>query len=80
MNLKSTFRSLTASIAFAAVLSSAGPAFAQEASDDGESLTEIIVTAQRRAENQKDVPISVATLQGDALAAVSGAGADVRAL
>ena len=80
MNLKSTFRSLTASIAFAAVLSSASPAFAQEASDDGESLTEIIVTAQRRAENQKDVPISVATLQGDALAAVSGAGADVRAL
>ena len=61
------------------VLATSAPALAQDAAED-EGLGEIIVTAQRRAENQKDVPISVATLGGDTLQAVSGAGADIRAL
>lgn len=56
----------------------AAPALAQSAEDEG--LQEIIVTAQRVSENQKDVPISVAALNGDALAAATGAGADIRAL
>jgi iron complex outermembrane recepter protein len=80
MRFKPILRSASTAFAFAMVLANAGPAFAQAATDDGDGLTEIIVTAQRRAENQKDVPISVATLRGDTLSAVSGAGADIRAL
>ena len=60
----------------------AAPALAQDAAataEDG-ALGEIIVTAQRRAENLQDIPLSVATLGGDTLAAVTGAGADVRSL
>ncbi len=79
MRLSSIFRHSAASIALVTALGVAAPAFAQEAADD-DGLTDIIVTAQRREENQKDVPISVATLRGDALAAVSGSGADIRAL
>jgi iron complex outermembrane receptor protein len=60
-------------------LATAAPALAQDAAED-EGLAEIIVTAQRREENLKDVPISIATLGGDTLAAVSGAGADIRSL
>ena len=80
MRPTSIFRTAAASIAFAAVLTNAGPALAQSASADDDALSDIIVTAQRRAENQKDVPISVATVRGDTLAAVSGSGADIRAL
>ena len=80
MRPTSILRTAAASIAFAAVLVNAGPALAQSASADDDALSDIIVTAQRRAENQKDVPISVATVRGDTLAAVSGSGADVRAL
>ncbi len=79
MRRTAIFRTAAASIAFVAVLANAGPAFAQSASDD-EALSDIIVTAQRREENQKDVPISVATVRGDTLAAISGSGADIRAL
>ncbi|MFM5885176.1 MAG: TonB-dependent receptor, partial [Novosphingobium sp.] len=67
--------SAMAALALSAV---AAPAFAQSADDDG--LQEIIVTAQRVSENQKDVPVSVATISGDALAAATGGGADIRAL
>ncbi len=80
MRPTSILRTAAASIAFAAVLANAGPALAQSASADDDALSDIIVTAQRRAENQKDVPISVATVRGDTLAAVSGSGADIRAL
>ncbi len=74
--------SLAASTAFAAI--AAGGAAAQTgpapaaANDSG--LADIIVTAQRRSENLQDVPVSVATLGGETLAAVSGGGADIRAL
>ncbi|HEX4848120.1 MAG TPA: TonB-dependent receptor, partial [Novosphingobium sp.] len=80
MRFTSTLRTATASFALAASLATAAPALAQDNAEDGEGLSEIIVTAQRREENQKDVPISVATVRGDALAAVSGSGADIRAL
>jgi len=70
---------LLLSLSAIAVGATSAPAFAQEASDDAR-LDEIIVTAQRREENLQDVPVSVATLGGDTLAAVSGAGADIRAL
>lgn len=70
---------------FAAALlgSAAAPAFAQEtpatpgakASED-----EVVVTAQRREERLKDVPVSVAAIGGDRLDLVQSGGNDIRAL
>ncbi len=76
---------LVASAAVLAIgtsLFTAAPAMAQAADSagSGDTLDAIIVTAQRREENQQDVPISIATLGGETLAAISGAGADIRAL
>ena len=76
---------LVASAAVLAIgtsLFTAAPALAQAAdsASSGDTLDAIIVTAQRRAEDQQDVPISIATLGGETLAAISGAGADIRAL
>jgi len=79
MKLAATLRHSSAAIAIFLSLGAA-PAFAQDAAAEPEGLQDIIVTAQRVSENQKDVPISIATLGGDALQAVSGAGADIRAL
>ncbi|MFM5913155.1 MAG: TonB-dependent receptor [Chakrabartia godavariana] len=79
MRIHATFSHTTAALALMAVFATAAPAHAQEAGDS-DKLTDIIVTAQRRSENQKDVPISVATVGGETLQAVSGAGADIRAL
>lgn len=50
------------------------PAHAQSASagpgaDAGTAIQEIVVTAQRRSENLQDVPVSMAVLSGDQLAA-----------
>ncbi len=70
---------LLLSLSAIAVVATSAPAFAQESGDEAR-LGEIIVTAQRREENLQDVPVSVATLGGETLAAVSGAGADIRAL
>jgi iron complex outermembrane receptor protein len=47
------------------------PAFAQDAEPAGEGSDEIIVTAQRRAQNIQDVPISVTALSGETLEARS---------
>jgi iron complex outermembrane receptor protein len=47
----------------------ASPGRAQTAPvDDGDRLTEIVVTAQRRAENLQTVPIAVTAINGEALA------------
>jgi iron complex outermembrane recepter protein len=43
------------------------PAYAQEPAEDGLALQEIIVTAQKRAENVQDVPVTVSVLTGDQL-------------
>ncbi|NJS13947.1 MAG: hypothetical protein HC788_04175 [Sphingopyxis sp.] len=51
----------------------AAPAVAQDAATDDGALVDIIVTAQRREENLQDIPLSVATVSGDTLAAVTGA-------
>lgn len=57
--------------AFAAMCAP-GMASAQDSSSaEGAGSNEIVVTAQRRAERQVDVPISVATLGGDQLEAAS---------
>ncbi len=70
---------LLLSLSAIAVAATSAPAFAQQSTDEAR-LDEIIVTAQRREENLQDVPVSVATLGGETLAAVTGAGADIRAL
>jgi iron complex outermembrane receptor protein len=69
-------------LAIGTSLFTAAPAMAQvaDSASSGDTLDAIIVTAQRRAEDQQDVPISIATLGGETLAAISGAGADIRAL
>jgi iron complex outermembrane receptor protein len=79
MSISATLRHTTALAAVGLILAGASPALAQ-AADENEGLGEIIVTAQRREENQQKVPISVATVSGATLDAVSGAGADIRAL
>jgi len=43
-------------------------------------LGTVTVTAERKAENIQDVPISVTTMSGDALNALTATGADVRVL
>ncbi|HEY2399531.1 MAG TPA: hypothetical protein VGI23_04205, partial [Steroidobacteraceae bacterium] len=48
-----------------AVASAVQPAMA--ADDASESLGEVVVTAQRREQNQRDVPISLTTFSGDAV-------------
>ena len=46
----------------------------------GGQLETVIVTAQRRAENIKDVPMSIATVKGDKLDVLTSGAADIRFL
>ena len=55
----------------------AGSALAQE--QEGQ-LEEVTVTAERRAENVRDVPSSISTVSGEDLAVLSTGGQDVRLL
>ena len=63
------------------------PAFAQATGDTDtpvtdaeEGVAEIVVTAQRRSENLQDIPLSVATINDETLAAINSGGSDVRGL
>ena len=73
-----SFRPLARACAqtLAAAALAAGTAQAQEAGQ----LEEVIVTAQRRAENMQDVPISVSALEGERMDALFEGGEDIRAL
>jgi iron complex outermembrane receptor protein len=50
------------------------------ASSGEAQLEAVTVTAERRRENAKDVPISVFTLRGDKLDAINSGGGDIRAI
>jgi iron complex outermembrane receptor protein len=52
----------------------------QPQADPSEGVADIVVTATRRSENLQDIPVSVATINDETLAAVTSSGADVRAL
>ena len=52
---------------------------AAPAADTGQ-LQEVVVTAQRKPEFQKDVPIAVSSLSGPAVEALSSSGEDIRFL
>jgi iron complex outermembrane recepter protein len=75
-------------LAIALLLPSAA-AFSQESqpaapADDAQkqaaTLDTVQVTAQRKVENVQDVPVSISTLGGEKLDALTSSGADVRAL
>ena len=63
---------------FGASLLALGVALPAAAQDGG--LDTITVTAQKREENQQEVPISVETLSADRVSAIQAAGEDIRAL
>ncbi|GGC84593.1 TonB-dependent receptor [Undibacterium terreum] len=53
---------------------------APEAKADQSQLQEVIVTAQRRAENLREVPVSISVLKGDTLDTYNSGGQDIRFL
>jgi iron complex outermembrane recepter protein len=78
-------RTFTAALLAASALTAA-PVLAQDATASAEATTqsgeleEIIVTANRRAENLQDVPVSAATLSTDDVQTILDGGGDVTAL
>ena len=50
------------------------------AADAQPGIEDIVVTAQRRSERLQDVPVSVATINDETLAAINAGGADIRGL
>ena len=50
------------------------------AADAQQGVEDIVVTAQRRSERLQDVPLSVATINDDTLAAINAGGTDIRGL
>jgi len=62
------------------ILSLAAVSGAISAQEPEEKLDEVIVTAERRAENVRDVPSSISTVSKDTLEVLSTGGQDVRLL
>ncbi len=61
--------------ALTAALATAAPALAQET-----TVGEVVVTAQKRSENLQDVPVSVASLDGEQLETIFAGGGDILTL
>ena len=85
--MKFTARTSLMALAVASAFVSSVPAFAQAtgdtdtpAADAQEGVEEILVTATRRQENLQDIPLSVATVSDETLAAINSGGADIRGL
>ncbi|MFZ5615901.1 MAG: TonB-dependent receptor [Pseudomonadota bacterium] len=66
--------------ASALALMTASPASAQDEAAAREGLDVVTVTAQRREENQQEVPVSVTTLPEERLASILAGAEDIRAL
>ena len=78
-------RAQGAMLALSAAVLPIGSAMAQDTSAAAASaapgaLQEVVVTAQRRAENIKDVPVSVTSLRGEKLDVIMSGGDDIRVL
>ena len=56
------------------------PAADATQASSGQGVAEIVVTATRRSENLQDIPLSVATVDDETLAAINSGGADIRGL
>ncbi len=67
-------------ISAVAMLAAAAPALAAEAADAAADKSEIVVTASRRAEAARDVPVAVSVLAGEKLAVINSSGLDIRFL
>jgi len=52
----------------------------QPQADSSQGVADIVVTATRRSENLQDIPLSVATVSDETLAAINAGGADIRGL
>jgi iron complex outermembrane receptor protein len=76
--LRSRLHRGAALTALALAVGAAAPAFAQETG--AVTLSDVIVTAQKRSENIQEVPVSVATMGGEKLDALFAGGEDVLAL
>jgi iron complex outermembrane receptor protein len=75
MTMSASLRAVLAAGASATALALALPAFA---ADDDVEVGEVIVTAQKKAENINDVPLSVTAVQGEKLDAIRSSGGDIR--
>ncbi len=75
-----TLLALALGAAFPMQAAVAQTAPAPEAKKDVSQLEAVIVTGSRRAENLKDVPLSISAIKGEQLDAYNASGQDVRAL
>jgi iron complex outermembrane receptor protein len=83
MTRKANFCASAALAALSVSIVGASPAWAQDVPVGEQAdapLPAIIVTAQRRAQDIRDVPISVTAINDEALQAISSGGQDIRAL
>ena len=90
--MRRTSQTSLIALATASAFTLATPAFAQETAPAADvtqpaaepaaqgGVADIVVTATRRSENLQDIPLSVATVDEDTLAAVQSSGADIRGL
>src|SRR5436190_10046462 len=69
---------LTSSPAAAQVTSDTDTPAADSTKPITEGVGDIVVTATRRSENLQDIPVSVATISDETLAAINSGGADIR--
>ena len=71
---------LQAALAQEAVAAPETPVAQTAAEGSGQRLDVVIVTAQRRAENIRDVPMAITTISGDKLTTFTAGGQDIRFL